>query len=165
MNTREWAARAEIVASIAVVVSLVFLVQEVRDNTRALERQTYLDQQSRLVSPYMDSAEFRSLYAKIKTVDGVEPQVAAFMDRYDLSMEQAVYWVRSPEILFVQLEADYLTLGLDARMADMVNGLLSFPDAALYWTSIRGGQGKHDQRFVRWVESIRKDGDEAPAGR
>ncbi len=157
MRTKDWATWAEIVASVAVIITLIFLVYEVRQNTKALERQTMLERSSRLVGPYMSSGEFRAIYAKIKRKDGREESVAAFVDSYGLSDEEAVYWVRSLEQNFAGVAADYYRDGPTAELERLFTGLLSFPDAMLYWR-VQGSKGVHGAEFTAYANSILADG-------
>lgn len=154
MNTQKWAAWTEIVSSIAVVVTLVFLIYEVRQNTVAVERQTFLDRQSRLVGPYLNSKEFRSIYAKIKNLDGREPRVAALADRYDLTDEEAVYWIRHLDENWVGLWADFQQYGPNDELDELISGFLGFPDAMLYWDQAMKS-GRFSQAFREHVESLR----------
>lgn len=154
MDTQKWVAWAEIVASIAVVVTLVFLTYEVRQNTMAIERQTNLDRQSRLIDPYLESPLFRSVYAKIKAKDGREPRVAAFIGRYDLTDEDAVLWVRHLDENWTGLETDFLQFGSSDELDDLISGFLKFPDGALYW-DVSMKTGRFSQAFRNHVESLR----------
>jgi len=155
MNLQKWTAWTEVVASITVVITLVFLIYEVRQNTAAIERQTYLDRQTRLIDPYLNSAEFRSVYSKIKSKDGREPRVQAFVDRYGLTYEEAVYWVRHLDENWRGLEADFTHYGPSAELDALTVGLLSFPDALLYWESALES-GNFSDAFRKHVESLRQ---------
>ena len=145
----------EIVASVAVVITLVFLIYEVRQNTAAIERQTVLDRQSRLVEPYLASPEFRNVYTIIKKKDGREPRVEALKDRYDLTDEQAVLWVRHLDENWTGMEADFLQYGPSLELNELIVGFLNFPDARAYWeASLDDGPFSPD--FVEHVELLRK---------
>ena len=154
MNNEKLAVWAEVVASIAVVVTLAFLIYEVRQNTVAVERQTYLDRQARLLEPYLESQDFREIYVKIKNRDGLEPRVQHFVDTYALSVEEALYWVRHLDQNWRGFENDFYRYGPNAGLNGMITGFLSFPDGRLYWDSAAQTAGFSDE-FVNHVESLR----------
>jgi len=155
MNTRKWATWMEIVASVAVVITLVFLIYEVRQNTLAIERQTILDRQSRLVYPYLSSGDFRAVYAKIKVKDGRELRVKALIDRYELTDDESVLWVRHLDDNWKGIEADYIQYGPSPDLDGLIVGFLNFPDAKLYWeSSVK--EGVFSTPFVDHVESLRE---------
>lgn len=157
MNTQKWAAWTEIVASVAVVITLVFLIYEVRQNTAAIERQTYLDRQARLIDPYLESPEFRTIYTKIKKKDGRERQVETFVNTYGLTDAEAVYWVRHLDENWTGLEADFIQFGPNEVFDNLIIGVLSFPDAALYWRNA-SESSQFSGEFKDYVESLRRTG-------
>ncbi|HEX5789196.1 MAG TPA: hypothetical protein VFY03_13520 [Woeseiaceae bacterium] len=163
MKTEKWAAWAEISASVAVVVTLLFLVFEVRQNTLAIERQIRLERQGRLIKPYMESPEFREIYTAIKAKDGQEPRVAAFARHYSLSPEQAVYWVRHLDEIWTGLEADFLQNGPSPELDSMLFGMKSFADGRLYW-EVAGAEEamRFSPRFVEYVNAIRQPPQDRP---
>lgn len=155
MNTQKWAAWMEIVASVAVVITLVFLIYEVRQNTVAIERQTVLDRQARLVEPYLTSPDFRAVYAKIKEKDGRELRVTALIDRYGLTDEEAVLWVRHLDDNWTGMEADFLQYGPSPDLDELIAGFLNFPDAEAYWEASMK-DGPFSTAFMEHVESLRQ---------
>ena len=80
---------AEIIASVAVVLSLVFLTLEVRNNTRALDRQAIRDRSEALNAPFLDNSDLPAIIAAVKAVDGPEPSEQALVERYGITYEQA----------------------------------------------------------------------------
>ena len=154
MDTQKLANWSEIVASVAVVITLVFLILEVRQNTDAVERQALLERQARLINPYLASPEFRSVYVKIKEKDGREDNVAAFIDYYDLAHGEAVLWVRHLDENWSGLEADFLKYGESDDMNALITGFLSFPDARLYWLTSASAD-RFNPEFRSHVESLR----------
>jgi hypothetical protein len=154
VNTEKWAAWADIVASVAVVVTLAFLIVEVRQNTLTVERQIRLERQSRMIDPYLDSQEFRQIYTRIKATDGREPTVAAFAETYSLADEEAVYWVRHLDVIWTGLEADFLQNGPSPELDGLVRALLSFPDGRLYWRYSGSTDGRFTASFTRHVAGL-----------
>jgi len=90
MTLEKWAHWAEIVSSIAVVATLLFLVQEIRGNTQALERQITMDRVSAVNTPFFTAPELASVIVKIKAVDGALPGPKAYAERYGLTPEEVV---------------------------------------------------------------------------
>jgi hypothetical protein len=144
-----------VVASVAVVITLAFLIYEVRQNTFAIERQTVLDRQSRLVDPYLTSPDFRAVYTKIKAKDGRELRVEALIDRYELTDEEAVLWVRHLDENWTGMEADFLQYGPSRGLDALIIGFLTFPDAKAYWEASLN-DGPFSPAFVEHVESLRQ---------
>ena len=94
MSGRHWAQRIEIVASLSVILTLVFLILEVRGNTSTIERQIMLDQYVSVTDVFINNSDMAETFVKIKAVDGLEPLIQAFTDRYALSAEESVRWTR-----------------------------------------------------------------------
>jgi hypothetical protein len=133
MSGRQWAQRIEIVASLSVILTLVFLILEVRGNTSAIERPITLDRWVSVTDVFINNSDLAETYVKIKAVDGVEPLVQAFIDRYALSAEESVRWTRGLMRVWGGLHADYLYSGPSQSLERQVRGLLSFPDNELFW--------------------------------
>ncbi len=70
MKTSKLSDWSEILASIAVVASLLFLLLEVRANTRSVERESALVQAAALAEPFFEAPEMRSALEKVRNVDG-----------------------------------------------------------------------------------------------
>ena len=104
MKLQEWAHWAEITASVAVVVSLVFLTGEVSKNTLALERQTIRDRSAAINAPYLNDSQIPAISAKVNAVDGSRPLVHAYVERYSLTYEEAVILVRYLSVVWTGLE-------------------------------------------------------------
>ena len=65
MKTERSAHWAEIISSLVVVVTLIFLIHEVQGNTRALERQSELDQATALSDPFFEAPELASVLLQV----------------------------------------------------------------------------------------------------
>jgi len=133
MKTQEWAARAEIVASLAVILTLVFVIYELRQNTLAIERQTGLERVARMNEPYLSLPELRAVHAKIKDKDGQEEIVQAFIDEYELTHDEALLWARYLQRVFAGLATDYELEGPSRQVEAMTWGMVNVPDGRLYW--------------------------------
>ncbi len=133
MKLQAWAHGAEIVASFAMVVTLVFLILEVEGNTRALEWRADLDRASALNTSFFSSPRLSSVLAKIKAVDGTDPLPRALTERYGLTPEEAVLWERHLWLIWLGHEADFGRRGWSEELAAWVGGTLETPDNRLYW--------------------------------
>jgi hypothetical protein len=147
----------EILTGISIVISLVLLTAEVRGNTRALERQIRMDQGQSIAEPILESDVLREAYRVVKARDGVEPGIAAYLERYELTEEQAIAWTRFVLWIWTSREADFEYLGRDPDLRASIEGLLRFPDNVLFWET--GGAAAFTPAFREWVEEIRADMD------
>ncbi len=153
MKLQEWAHWAEITASVAVVVSLVFLTGEVSENTLALERQAIRDRSAAVNTPYLNDSQIPAIAVKIKAVDGGwRPLVQAYVERYSLTYEEAVIWVRYQSVYWTGLEADFILDGESLALKNRVKSLLSWPDDQMYWEY--GGGQVSDASFIEYVERL-----------
>ena len=131
MKLEQVANWSEIVASVAVVITLVLLMQDVKTNTLAIERQVAMDRGVSISTPFFQEPGLAGILAKIRDVDGEDPLLTAFVDRYGFSQEEAILWTRHLGLLWNELEADYL-YGQPEDAVAMVQGLLAFPDNQIY---------------------------------
>ena len=81
----------------------------------------------------MDS---RAILARIREVDGADPLLTAFVERYGFTTEEAILWTRHLRLLWNGLEADYL-YGQPEDAIAMVQGLLTIPDNRLFVEHVR----------------------------
>lgn len=149
MKDRNWVERVEMVASICVVVSVVLLVLEVRQNTRAIERQILSDRVSNLTVPFLEGPELLMAFQAVKSVDGWDELHRAFMEEYGLEPAQAVAWTFHLNRVWNGLQIDFFADGPSDVMARGVKSLLAYPDQRLFW--------KHERfspEFTAYVESL-----------
>jgi len=145
-----WANWAEIIETIVILVSMVLLIQEVRGNTQALQLQAYMARGEAHVRPYFDVDGFSRVYAKVKAVDTGFPETAitAFQERYDMTQEEALLWVRHLDDIWRNFEGNFL-YGADRELLarDMTH-LLTFPDQRLYYRNIGAGLNPEFRAFL-----------------
>lgn len=152
MKLEKYALMAEIFSAVAVVVTLIVLIQQVHANTAAIERQSLDERAARLVEPYLDSPMIREVYVKMKEKDGgTEPAVEAFKKTYGFTTEESVLWVRHLEWIWLGFEADYLATGPSDNFDRQLRDFLSYPDEQLFWKN-RGAFYSTD--FVDYVNSL-----------
>jgi len=152
-NASRW---VEIAANVGVIVTLVLLVAEVRTNTRALQRQAFMDRSTALNGPFFEDPDLARILTGIKEVDGWgnEEWEPAFVDRYGMSLEDAVRWGRHLGMIWQGLEADYVLEGPSEGLASRVRLLLQFPDNELLWEL--GGGPTSNESFRAYVQGLRE---------
>ena len=127
-----WKDGAEAAGIIAIIISLVVLIVEVRENTLATERQTAVDRAAAATAPFFES-DLASILAKIKAVDGEgAPHISAYMELYDLSHEEATLWDRHLWYLWEVLEAEYVAEGSSEKLDNQIMLLLINRDNQVY---------------------------------
>ena len=152
MKLQQWAHWAEIGASVGVIIALLLLLQEVRGNTLAIERQASLDRGAIWTAPFFPSSDLPDVLAKIKAVDGLERVDQAFVDRYNLTAEESILWTRHLASIWTSLETEYLYDGPSEGLASLIQDFLAYPDEQLYWEN---DQVFFTAEFQSYVESVR----------
>ena len=152
MNLKQTANWAEIIASAAVIASLVFLIFEVRENTRALDRQAIRDQSTILNAPFVGDPKIPAILAKVKEIDGPEPGEQALIDRYGMSYEEAAIYGRYVSANFNGLEAEFALSGASPRLQERIQLLLSFPDVQL---ALKWAPQLSSEEFIEYVDELR----------
>lgn len=150
MKLEKFAQWAEIVASVAVILSLVFLIREVQDNTRAIERQADLDRAAALTAPFFEAPELAAVLDKIKGVDGADALPAALVERYGLTSAEAILWERHLWALWLGFQADFERSGPTGELASWVYSAMQTPDNQLYWELMKPAH----TGFVAFVEGV-----------
>jgi len=148
-----WKGWIELIAAVSVVISLIVLITEVRTNTRAIDRQSRMDQLNILTQPFLDDVDLGDVLRKIKAVDGREATVTAFMDAYELTDVEAASWLRHLYSIWGAMEADFLYSGSEF-VEPSVRQLLPYRDAEIYWET---GGGLHSPEFEAFVEEIGRE--------
>lgn len=153
VKLEQWAHWAEIVASIAVIVSLVFLIQEIRYNSSILERQAVMDRTEAFNAPFFEESPLPAILTKVKAVDGYEPLEQALVSRYDLTYDEAVLWGRHLSVLWTVLESDYRVKGRTPALEGVAWSLLGAPDNQLFWDA--GAPQVTSGEFREYVAQLR----------
>jgi hypothetical protein len=131
MAKQSWREIGELVGISAIVVSLVVLIIEVRENTVAIERQIAMDRATALAAPFFES-ELPSILAKIQSVEGAHGATLAYMENWDLSLSEAIRWERHLLLLWETLEAQYIADGPSEELDNQVSILLANRDNQIY---------------------------------
>ena len=149
MKLKDIALLTEIVGGVGILISLVVLVLEVRQNTALVERQILLDR-SNWVAQIIDSPYIAPIFAKIKAIDDdIVPTERAFMEQYDLTFEEATRfttWLRQMWSGF-QAEFETGTPGLD----EIIKDILQHKDQELFWMNTRS---TYTADFVNYVNDL-----------
>ena len=155
MRLREWVPAAEVFASVAIAISLVVLILEVRQNALIQERQMQLDQQAVFNDPYVASSEYAKILAKVKAVDGLEPNSQAYIDRYDLTVEEAGIWARFNINIWSGYQSQYFFSGPTEALEREIQGIFKYPDSMIIFDI--NEDSFLSAEFVKYVETIRNN--------
>ena len=146
---------AEILGQVGVIVTLVILILQIRDNTRVLKSQAIMQREAPLTEHFLGESPLPSILAKIKAVDGPEPTVQPFIERYGLSLEESVAWTRHVQSVWNAMAAEYAILGESEMLAQRINGLLGAADHLL-WLETGGARRLGDPDFAAYVNEVRQ---------
>ena len=155
MKLQKLARWAEIIANIAVVVSVVFLSLEIRKNTKTIQSQSIKERSQKLNQPFIQSPLLPSILEKVKLVDGPEPGETNLMNHYNLNYQEAAIYGRYLTEIISALEAEYLQNGPSQGLLDRIQLLFLFPDVNLTWDDGRIPQIQ-SLDFIEYVSHIRK---------
>ena len=131
MEWKRIAAGMEMITGLAVVASLAILIQEVRLNTRAVERQAAVDRAASMSTPFFESEALRTAMVKVDVEHGGLPVLREFVDRYGFTEEEAIVWHRHLIQLWGGLEADWY-YGERELVRETLRALLIYPDQRIY---------------------------------
>lgn len=157
MNETKWKDYAELVGFVAIIISLVVLIIEVRQNTLATERQIALDRADSMTSAFFDS-ELASILEKIKSVDGLDRNIVPFTEAYDLSYREAVIWERHLQYAWSVLEAEFEADGPSPSLDASILSMLINRDNQLYVAY--SGKFRFSEGFREYVTNLQGRVDE-----
>jgi hypothetical protein len=151
----KWTQVAEIVAAAGVIITLVLLIQEVRTNTRAVQEQSRAQFTAAISEPFLSPDVLPGLYAKVKAVDSLalDPEVVAFVDRYDMTPAEAIQWTRLLFLQWSQWEARFEREGPSEELANWIRRIMAAPDFELYARTIDWPGGGPFAEYVARVTS------------
>lgn len=133
MNVDRAARWAEALANFGVIVTLIVLIIQVQDNTRSLRSQAILERAAPFTQPFFSTESFLpTTLAKIKAVDGTSSMIAAYMDRYGLTHQEASAWWRHQLAIWTSLEAEYAVFGPSPALGDRLSILFPYPDVQIW---------------------------------
>ncbi len=157
MKLRLWVDIAEITASVAVVVTLILLLFQMRESDERERIENSLRMAQWDAQMFLQSDQLPKIAAKIEATKN--PQfMRAFRERFDLSIEEAGVWNRWLFLMWKSLEAEYLTTGPSNDLAKRIRLSLSYEDQQLVILPAVTSRGPlfHDD-FTKYVISLIED--------
>ena len=130
MKLRLWVDIAEITASVAVVVTLVLLIFQMRESDEQERVQNSVRMAQWDAEMFLKSAQLPVIAAKIEETRNPE-FLMEFRKRYGLSAEEAGVWNRWLYLLWKSLEAEYLSTGPNEQLAQRIRLSASYEDQRL----------------------------------
>lgn len=154
MRNSDWKDYAELAGIAAVIVTLLILVLEVRQNTAAIERQSAIDRANSFSAPFFDS-RLPEILASKYSVDGVYPPVSTYMETYGWSAEDAILWERHLALLWETLEAEHAYAGPNEELDNLISALLSNQDNQIYVDAV--SRFRFREEFRAYVDALRSN--------
>lgn len=152
MNWDAIGAIGELLSSIVVIVSLVYIAIQVRDTKRAAQRTAHQDRQAALGRTVLTTPELAPILAKVNAIAGIPPFQKAMQETYGLSPAEAELYTRHVASGWRALETDFLTGDLDVRIP-IRNRLEGSPSRR--FIEYRGAF--FDPRFMELVNRIKSE--------
>jgi hypothetical protein len=150
---RSFAPIIELVSGIAVLVTLIVLVVEVRTNTQAVRLQATEYRSTAFLLPLINPETLPSLYAKVKEVDGLDDRtITAMMERYEMTVEEAIQWTRFMGLNWSVIEYEYAANGPSVSLNSRIRGFLNATDLRLHFDN--SPRRLFDNDFREYVESM-----------
>ena len=141
----------EFLGFIGIVATLVYLSRQVHGTALVLNRQISRDRATDLQKIVLNAPHLSTVIAKINSIDSahVHPTIAVFMDRYDLSMEEADQYLRFQIQAWKGYEADFHAGDFGAESA--IRSGLAKPVQAIFFKNARAG---FSIDFVEYVDGL-----------
>ena len=148
---------AELIGVSSIIVSLGFLIFVIRENSLAIEQQAALERANTIAAPYFES-ELASILVKVSKVDGDFGLPARFVDRYDLTIEEAILWERHLWHVWEAIEASYITEGASEKLERQIRLLLLSHSNSMYVDNALKYQFNEDfGTYIRRVQSTQAE--------
>lgn len=138
IELRTWVDVAEIAASLAVLVTLVILIAQIREASLVEQRESAIRAAEWDAAVFLQSDVLAEALSKIKAVDGIEEGIQNLMDRYDMSYEQAAAWNRYLTLNWAGLQAEFLYRGRTERLDQRIRRNLQWPDQQILMRGVFG---------------------------
>jgi hypothetical protein len=154
MKAERWVHWAQIIASLAVMTTVVFLVVELRMTRRALERQATVERAGVLLRPFVEHPHLATILAKMKAVEHtLEPNIQVLMDTYGLTAEEAIIFDRHMWDVWFTILADYEQDGGSDQTRALILDLMGSPDHRRFWPHAKEFD-YFGEDFVSFVERV-----------
>jgi hypothetical protein len=158
MDWNAISAVSELVAAVAVILTLLYLARQIREGSESQVRGMRNRHEDAVSGDLIGSSDLARILTKIKDVDGHSPLVKAFVERYDLSYEDANRWVRYLMRMWFGMHTDY-KFGVSDDAG--IRAAFYYPDQALFW---RHAKAAFSADFVAHVETLRPKVDSLSSG-
>ena len=152
MNWDALSAFSELFAAVAVIGTLIYLARQIRESTESQVRSMRNRHEDAVSGDLIGSSDLARILTKIKEVDGHSPLVEAFVERYDLSYEDANRWVRYLMRMWFGMHTDF-KFGVSDDAG--IRAAFYYPDQALFWDHAKMAFSKD---FMEHVDSLRPEG-------
>jgi len=154
MKKLAWKDLAELTGLAAVIVSLVLLIFEIRDNSLAIQQQSMLARAEAITAPFYET-DLANILVKVAAVDGDFGMPSQFAERYDLSDRQAILWERHLWHVWEVMQASYTTQGSSEHLDKQIRLSMLSPSNQLYLSDAKKYQ--FTAEFRQHVEQLEKD--------
>jgi len=144
----KWSAVAEIVSSVAILVTLVYLAIQTNQNTAAVQasvRQTWLSEDRALLEVWIQSPEDRELM--IREVGSLSNQEKIRLSAW------LVIFVRNREVQWLQRQSDVIDEATWQTYSSAIGPILSYEITRPWWNE-RSTTGEWDSGFVAYVNEL-----------
>jgi hypothetical protein len=157
MKLRMWVDIAEITASVAVVVTLLLLILQMRESDERERVHNALRMAQWDAQMFLQSDQLPVISAKIEAARNPD-FMYEFRKRYDLSIQEAVVWNRWLFLLWKSLEAEYLSVGPSNELAERIRHAISYEDQQLVILSaLTSIDPLFHEKFKKYVNSLIDD--------
>ena len=154
MSKFAWNQIAELVGLAAVIVSMLLLIVEVRENSLAIQQQSTLARAEAIATPFYET-DLSEILVKVAAVDGDFGMPRQFAKRYDLDDRQAILWERHLWHVWEAMQASFETQGGSEYLDKQIRLLMLSPGNAIYLLNARKYQFTDD--FRRHIEHLERD--------
>ena len=157
MKLRLWVDIAEITASIAVVVSLLLLVFQIRESDEIKRVQNSVRMAQWDAQMFLLSDRLPTIAAKIESIENPD-FMQPFREHFELSIEEAGIWNRWLFLIWKGIEAEYLLTGPSDQLAERIRLSANYEDQRLSMIPIiRPGNPNFDDGFAKYVSGLIDD--------
>ena len=157
MKLRLWVDIAEITASVAVVVTLVLLIFQMRESDELERVQNSVRMAQWDAQMFVQSDQLPTIAAKIETARNPD-YLIEFRRRYDLSVEEAGIWNRWLLLLWKGVEAEFLSTGPSERLAKRIRAMAAYEDQRmLILPLVTSNNALFIDEFTDYVDSLVQD--------
>ena len=157
MNWEAAGAIGEVLGSIAVLASLIYIAVQVRETKITANRASRIERNNAFSKTMLETPELSEIVAKINEVDGSDPFVSEMQETYGLTAAQAELYSRYLGTAWKMTETDFLTSIPVEAVEGAIIWLLRTPSAKRF-IEIRGNL--FSTSFMRLVDDLKSQVEE-----